>query len=58
MYKSGGEHMKFIITEKNGKKPFDEWLIRNLKIYAEKEHGMKLDIKIKSDSEPNETTSE
>ena len=50
--------MKFIITEKNGKKPFDEWLIRNLKIYAEKEHGMKLDIKIKSDSEPNETTSE
>lgn len=49
--------MKFTYTEKNGKKPINDWLIRNLKGYAEKEHGMKLNVEIKNDPEPSEATS-
>ena len=39
--------MEFTYTEKNGSKPIDEWLIKSLKSYAEKEHGMKLNVRIK-----------
>lgn len=40
--------MKFTYTEKNGNKPIEEWLVKNLKIYAEKEHGMNLNAEIKT----------
>lgn len=50
--------MKFTYTEKNGTKPIEEWLVRNLKAFAEKEHGMKLNVTIKNESEPCETTSD
>lgn len=49
--------MDFTFTEKNGSKPIDEWLIRNLKNYAEREHGIKLDIKIKNDTNHQKETS-
>lgn len=53
----GGEDMSFTYTEKNGKKPIAEWLVPNLKIYAEKKHGVKLNVEITSDPKPTETTS-
>lgn len=49
--------MTFTYTEKNGKKPIKDWLMKNLKNYAEKEHGMKLNVEIKSNTEPSKATS-
>lgn len=49
--------MSFTYTEKNGKKPIKDWLVKNLKEYAEKEHGMKLNVEIKNDIDPSEATS-
>lgn len=44
--------MNFTFSETFGQKPISEWLIRNLKIYAEKEHGIKLDVKIEENPKP------
>lgn len=45
--------MKFTYSEKSGSKPISEWLVNGLKYYAEKEHGIKLNVKAKE-----KTTSE
>lgn len=41
--------MNFIITEKNGDKPIEEFLKKHLKIYIEKELGIKVDIRFTGD---------
>lgn len=49
--------MKFTITETNGDKPIEEWIVKNLKIYAEREHGVKLNVEIKNGPKQSDSPS-
>lgn len=50
--------MEFTYTEKNGSKPIEEWIVRNIKEYAKDKYGIELNVEIKDSLKKDGATSD
>lgn len=50
--------MEFTYTEKNGSKPIEEWIVRNIKEYAKNKYGIELRVEIKDSLKKDGATSD